>query len=129
VLTIHDLQYRTFPEYFTPLKRRYLDAMIPRLGDAARRLVTVPSEYVRHSVIRELDIDGRARGGGPARVRTRTARRAHRRGRDLRGPGFGLGDGRVLVFPAMTAPHKNHVLPGGADGDRVCVGARTCGWC
>ena len=48
LLTIHDLQYRTFPEYFTPLKRRYLDAMIP--GSARRAaLVTVPSEYVRGS--------------------------------------------------------------------------------
>jgi glycosyltransferase involved in cell wall biosynthesis len=105
VLTIHDLQYRTYPEYFTPLKRRYLDSMIPR---SARRaaMVTVPSEYVRHSVIRELGIDGDLvavvpHGYEPELLVDRTPEA------DLR-ERFGLGDGRVLVYPAMTAPHKNH---------------------
>ena len=30
VLTIHDLQYRTYPEYFSRTKRAYLAAMIGR---------------------------------------------------------------------------------------------------
>ena len=105
LLTIHDLQYRTFPEYFSLVKRRYLDAMIP--GSARRAaVVTVPSGYVRHSVIRELGVDPErvmvvphgyepellAERSTPADLRRRLA----------------LGDGPVLVYPAMTAPHKNH---------------------
>ena len=58
VLTIHDLQYRTFPQYFSPVKRRYLDAMIPRsVRDAA--VVTVPTEFVRRSVIEQMDVPPR----------------------------------------------------------------------
>ncbi|MFN8022680.1 MAG: glycosyltransferase family 1 protein [Acidimicrobiales bacterium] len=105
VLTIHDLQYRTYPEYFTPLKRRYLDSMIPR---SARRaaVVTVPSEYVRRSVVRELGIEGDRvvvvpHGYEPELLVERTP------ADELR-ERFALGDGRVLVYPAMSAPHKNH---------------------
>ncbi len=50
VLTIHDLQYRTYPEYFTRTKRAYLAAMIGRSVRKAR-MVAVPSDYVRTSVI------------------------------------------------------------------------------
>ncbi len=50
LLTIHDLQYRSYPEYLTPVKRRYLQLAIPR---SVRRadVVAVPSEYVRGTVI------------------------------------------------------------------------------
>ena len=105
VLTVHDLQYRTFPEYFTPLKRRYLDAMIP--GSARRAaLVTVPSEYVRGSVVRELGVDPARvmvvpHGYEPELLVERTPADELRRR-------LALGDGPVLVYPAMTAPHKNH---------------------
>ncbi len=105
LLTIHDLQFRTFPEYFTPLKRRYLAAKIP--GSARRAaLVTVPSEYVRRSVIRELDVAPDRvmvvpHGYEPELLADRTAEA------DLRAR-LALGDGPVLVYPAMTAPHKNH---------------------
>jgi alpha-1,3-rhamnosyl/mannosyltransferase len=107
VLTVHDLQYRTFPQYFTSAKRRYLDLMIPR---SARRaaVVTVPSEYVRTSVIGELGVDpGRVvvvpHGYEPELLVERSAPD------DLRAR-FGLGDGPVVVYPAMAAPHKNHAF-------------------
>jgi alpha-1,3-rhamnosyl/mannosyltransferase len=105
VLTIHDLQYRTYPEYFTPGKRRYLDAMIPR---SARRaaMITVPSAYVRRSVIDELSVDPDdvvvvPHGYEPELLVERTP------ADELRFR-YGLGDGPVLVYPAMAAPHKNH---------------------
>jgi alpha-1,3-rhamnosyl/mannosyltransferase len=105
VLTIHDLQYRTFPEYFTPAKRRYLDAMIP---SSVRRaaVVTVPSEYVRSSVVRELgvapdDVVVVPHGYEPELLVERAPADELRRR-------YALGDGPVLVYPAMAAPHKNH---------------------
>lgn len=107
VLTVHDLQYRTYPEYFGAGKRRYFDLMIPR---SARRAVvsTVPSEYVRRSMVRELGVDGERivvvpHGYEPDLLVERSEPDELRRR-------LGLGDGPVLVYPAMTAPHKNHVF-------------------
>ncbi|MCU1361306.1 MAG: putative glycosyltransferase [Ilumatobacteraceae bacterium] len=107
VLTIHDLQYRTFPRYFSALKRHYLDAVVP---DSARRaaVVTVPSEYVRRSVVTELRVDADRvvvvpHGYEPALLVERTPQA------DLR-QRLGLGDSRVVVYPAMTAPHKRHTF-------------------
>jgi glycosyltransferase involved in cell wall biosynthesis len=105
VLTIHDLQYRTFPRYFSAMKRRYLDLVVP--GSARRSsLVAVPSEYVRDSVVSELGVDAARvhvvpHGYEPDLLLARTAES------DLRGR-WGLGDARVIVYPAMTAPHKRH---------------------
>jgi alpha-1,3-rhamnosyl/mannosyltransferase len=105
VLTVHDLQYRTFPQYFTATKRRYLDAMIPPSARRAAR-VAVPSAYVRTSVVEHLGI-------APERVMVVP----HGFESDLGQPvtpadelrrRFALGESRVLVYPAMTAPHKNH---------------------
>lgn len=105
LLTIHDLQYRTYPEYFGLVKRTYLDAVVP--GSARRAtLVAVPTEYVRSSVVRELGIAPERvvvvpHGYEPELLQQRTPEA------DLRAR-FGLGEGPVLVYPAMTAPHKNH---------------------
>ncbi|MDQ1424598.1 MAG: hypothetical protein QOD72_2096 [Acidimicrobiaceae bacterium] len=102
VLTIHDLQYLAFPQFFHPVKRAFLNASVPRaVGRAA--VVTVPSEFVRadvHSAFAVpldrivvvphmlpdaaepvVDIDVRAR--------------------------YALGE-RFVVYPAVTWPHKNH---------------------
>lgn len=105
LLTIHDLQYRTFPEYVHPLKRAYLAAAMPR---SARRatVIAVPTEYVRGTVID-------AYGIAPSRVvvvphgMEATLGDAATPELDLRAK-YRLGDGPVLVLPAMTHPHKGH---------------------
>jgi glycosyltransferase involved in cell wall biosynthesis len=105
VLTIHDLQYRTYPEYFSRTKRAYLAAMIGRSVRQAR-MVAVPSQYVRESVIH-------AYGVAPTNVRVvphgfepdllkEITPEAELRQR------FALGNGPVIVYPAVTHPHKNH---------------------
>jgi glycosyltransferase involved in cell wall biosynthesis len=105
VLTIHDLQYLTHPQYHSPSKLRYLSAVMPRSVRRAR-VVAVPTNYVRGCVIDAFDVDpdrvivvkhGVEPGLGtdaPAEF-------------DLRRD-YGLGSGRVLVFPAITHPHKGH---------------------
>ncbi len=135
VVTIHDLQYRQFPQYFSTVKRRFLATTVPR---SARRatVIAVPSEFVRSTVIDAFAID-------PARVVVvphgiEAAIGAEATPEDELRARWGLGDRPVVVFPAMTHPHKNHrflvrlmarewrerdlvlVLPGGsglADGD------------
>jgi alpha-1,3-rhamnosyl/mannosyltransferase len=105
VLTIHDLQFRSYPEYFSRAKRMYLATTIGRSVRRAR-MVAVPSDYVRTSVIE-------AYGVAPAKVGvvphgfepdllTDVTDEAELRQR------YTLGDGPVFVYPAVTHPHKNH---------------------
>lgn len=106
VVTVHDLQYLHYPEYFTRVRRAYLRAMMPRSVAGAAR-VLVPSEFVRTTVVdafhiapEQVDVvpHGFEASAGvqvdPQVIRAR----------------YGLGDGPVLVYPAITHPHKNHAL-------------------
>ncbi|MGD9997819.1 MAG: glycosyltransferase family 4 protein [Ilumatobacteraceae bacterium] len=105
VLTIHDLQYRSLQQHFSRGKRWYLDAVVP---GAARRAATVavPSEYVRDSVVRQLHVHPSqvtvVPHGYEPELLTETTPEADLRAR------FGLGSARIVVYPAMTAPHKRH---------------------
>ncbi|MFP5298335.1 MAG: glycosyltransferase family 4 protein [Actinomycetota bacterium] len=103
VLTIHDLQFLYYPEYFTKTKLAFLRTMVPRSAENAR-LVLVPSEFSRRTVIERLNIDPslvivvphgiapREVGGLPTDIRERY---------DIPGPFF--------LYPAATYPHKNHL--------------------
>ena len=105
VLTIHDLQYRRFPEYFSSLRRSYLNVMMPRSARGAT-LVTVPTHYVRQTVIDAYGVD-------PSRIVVVPHGVDDSLNRDctpedeLRAR-FDLGDGPVVVYPAVTHPHKGH---------------------
>lgn len=107
VVTIHDLQYRTYPEYFSRAKRAYLSAMIGRSVRQAR-MVAVPSDYVRTSVIeaygvRPSKVAVVPHGFEPALLHDVAD------ARDLR-QRYDLGHGPVIVYPAVTHPHKNHAF-------------------
>ena len=103
LLTIHDVQYRTFPEYLTPVKRAYLSLAVPRSVRRAT-VVAVPSTYVRSTVIDGYRVDPEhvvvvPHGvDAPAAVTPADELRAR----------FDLGDRRWLVYPALTHPHKQH---------------------
>lgn len=122
VLTIHDLQYLDHPEYIPAGKLRYLRATVPR---SARRatVIAVPTEFVRGTVVAAFGIDpdrvvvvphgvpapdtipdpihtiADPTGPIPAIAEVAELRARYR-----------LGDGPVLVYPAITHPHKNHEL-------------------
>jgi glycosyltransferase involved in cell wall biosynthesis len=105
VLTIHDLQYRTFPGHFSRTKRTYLSTMIGRSVRRAR-MVTVPSDYVRTSVIEAYGAEQShvmvvPHGFEPDLLSDVTDEH------DLRDR-YALGDRPVIVYPAVTHPHKNH---------------------
>jgi len=104
VLTIHDLQYLYFPEYFTRAKLRFLKVMVPRSAEAAR-LVLVPSQFTRRTVIERLSIDPSivivVPHGIAPRAQVEVASDVRER-YDLPGPFF--------VYPAATYPHKNHLV-------------------
>ena len=105
VLTIHDLQYRTFPQYFTRAKRTYLATMVGRSVRQAR-LVAVPSDYVRASVIDAFGVEASRvcvvpHGFEPDLLSHITSEPELRQR-------YALGDRPVIVYPAVTHPHKNH---------------------
>jgi alpha-1,3-rhamnosyl/mannosyltransferase len=105
VLTVHDLQYRTYPAYFPAVKRRYLQVTMPRSVRRAT-VVAVPSEYVRSTVVDAFGIDPKAvvvvpHGLDPPAPDGVTDAAALRER-------YGIGDRRFVVYPAITHPHKNH---------------------
>lgn len=105
VLTIHDLQYETYPEYLHPVKLRYLRTAVPR-SVARSSVVAVPTEYVKSTVVDRFGADPDRVVVVPHGVEPDIGTRA-RPAAELRRQ-YGLGDGRVFVFPAITHPHKGH---------------------
>jgi glycosyltransferase involved in cell wall biosynthesis len=107
LLTVHDLQYLELPQYFSPVRLRYLRWMMPR-SVARASVVATPSEFVRGTVIDAFGIDaarvvvvphGVRSGVAPTSQQIADVRRRYR-----------LGDGTYVVYPAITHPHKNHHL-------------------
>src|SRR3954471_19938963 len=105
VLTIHALQYRTYPRYFTRTKRTYLAAVMGRSAHKAR-IVAVPSDYVRQSVIDAFKVDEAKVHVVPHGVER--DRLVDATAEDELRQRYSLGDGPVIVYPAVTNPHKNH---------------------
>ncbi|WP_195210274.1 glycosyltransferase family 4 protein [Actinomarinicola tropica] len=103
LLSIHDLQPFDHPERFHPAKRAWLSLAVPRAVRRARLVVT-PSEWVRGTVIDRF-------GVSPERVVSvphgmppmdeGTPEDALRERYGLAGP--------LVVYPAITYPHKDHV--------------------
>lgn len=105
LLTIHDLQYRTFPEYFSLAKRAWFDAVLPPSVRRAE-VIAVPTEFVRRTVIESWEVPPDRvvvvpHGFDPPAPDLDTPEDELRRT-------YGLGSGPVLVYPAVTHPHKNH---------------------
>lgn len=107
LLTVHDLQYREFPHYFSRTRLTYLSRMMPRSVGRAT-VVATPSEYVRSTVIDAF-------GADPDRVVVVPhGVPAHRipdvaTCRDVAAR-YGIGDRPYVVYPAITHPHKGHRL-------------------
>lgn len=107
VLTIHDLQYLTFPQYFHPVRRAYLRRVMPR---SARRadVITVPSEFVKGSVVDAYGIAEERVLVVPHGVEA-TIGRSATDSETLRRK-YGLGPDPIVVLPAVTHPHKGHLF-------------------
>jgi glycosyltransferase involved in cell wall biosynthesis len=105
LLTVHDLQYLTFPEYFSRLKLAYLRNRVP---SAVRRatVIAAPSEYVRSSIEHNFGTD-RARTTVVRHGLEQEVGQGKTSESELR-QRFNLGQSRILVMPAITHPHKNH---------------------
>jgi alpha-1,3-rhamnosyl/mannosyltransferase len=103
VLTLHDLQWLTYPEYVSRVKLAYLRRTVPS-GIRRATVVTAPTAYVAETVAGAYgrdDVVVVPHGIGPDLGRHATPED------ELRGR-FRLGEGPVVVYPAVTHPHKGH---------------------
>ena len=66
LLTVHDVQPLLQPENFSPAKRAFSRAVLPRSAKAARLVVT-PSEYSRQALLSMVDVPPGARLDRPPR--------------------------------------------------------------
>ncbi|GMV02716.1 MAG: glycosyltransferase family 4 protein [Burkholderiaceae bacterium] len=55
IVTVHDISYELFPEYFNPLARKRMQWLIPRSARRAAHVLTV-SEFSRRSIIERYGI-------------------------------------------------------------------------
>jgi glycosyltransferase involved in cell wall biosynthesis len=103
-VTVHDLQYLAFPEYFSSTKRRYLAAT---QGPSIERadVVMAISKFTRHDILEHFDVDESKVLVVPPVVKASAAvdeadRIAVRKSLRLTGD--------FVFYPAATYPHKNH---------------------
>ena len=107
LLTLHDVQWIDYPQYVRPIKLRYLRSMVPSSLKRATR-IAVPSQFVArtlsHAFGTPAEKIGVVRHGLESHfVNVTTPADALRKK-------YNLGSGPVLVFPAITHPHKNHAF-------------------
>jgi len=110
LVTVHDLQPLLLPHHFGRTKRRWLARTLPRSVRSSLRstgVVVAVSDHTRNDLIRHLDVEptrirvvphgiGSMSPPGPAEVRR------------VQGC-YRLGD-RWFTYPAVTWPHKNHLM-------------------
>ena len=106
---------------------RYLDPDDAAQRPRAPRWSPCPPSTSAATVIDAYGLDPQRVVVVPHGVRAGAAHRRHAR-RRAAPPGYALGDGPVLVYPAVTHPHKNHRVPARPAARRAGP-TRTCGWC
>lgn len=102
VVTLHDLQPLERSVTHGPVKRAYLRSMIPASLRRARAVV-VPSEFVRRGVVALRAVDPGVVVVVPHAIPDSTGRTPPAQLRER----YGI-EGRVVLYPAITYPHKNH---------------------
>jgi glycosyltransferase involved in cell wall biosynthesis len=106
VVTLHDLQYLSYPAYFSTAKRRYL-AMTQGRSLKRAEVVTAVSDFTRTQAIEAFDLDPAKVVVVPPVVRPMPAVSDDRRAELLRE----LDVRRTyILYPAATYPHKNHAV-------------------
>ena len=105
LLTIHDVQWIEYPDYVAPIKLRYLQSMVPSSVRRAVR-IAVPSHFVADTLVRAFGVSPDK--VGVVRHGLETTFDGETSPEDSLRASLGLGNGPVLVYPAITHPHKNH---------------------
>ncbi len=107
LVTVHDLQYLRFPEYFSRARRAYLHAMMARSIKRAA-VVATPSEFVRSTVIDAFGADSTNVVVVPHGIPNIDPPDPEFQATLLER--YGLADRPYVVYPAITHPHKRHMV-------------------
>lgn len=107
LLTVHDVQPLLHPENFSPAKRAFSRAMLPRSARAARLVVT-PSEYSRQALLSVVDLDPDRVRIVPHGIPTPSVGPGVEADLAQLEEGYGIRPPFVL-YPAITYAHKNHL--------------------
>lgn len=105
LLTVHDIQWTQYPQYVHPIKLKYLRRVVPSSVKRATR-VAVPTQFVATTLMQAFSVPNTRIGVVRHGIEDSLSHDATPEStlRDT----YSLGDGPVLVFPAITHPHKNH---------------------
>jgi glycosyltransferase involved in cell wall biosynthesis len=107
LLTVHDVQWTEYPHYVSTVKLKYLRNIVPSSLQRATR-IAVPSWFVSTTLIKFFAVPqekiGVVRHGLESTIDNDATSESELRER------FGLGTGPVVVYPAITHPHKNHLF-------------------
>lgn len=132
VLTLHDVQWTQYPDYVRPIKRAYLRISVPSSLRRATH-ITVPSQFVAGTLSKYFGVDHGKVSVVPHGLEfTITTEITDERTLRER---YGIKARRMVFFPAITHPHKNHLflldLMASGTGDfadpdlvLVCAGAQ-----
>ena len=101
IVTIHDLQPLEQPENFSVAKRAFLAQALPRAVQSADLIIT-PSNYVANRVCERFQLDEHAVSVVPVWAADLPPELA-----DVEVP---EASSPFVLYPAMTAPHKNHTM-------------------
>lgn len=105
LLTIHDLQYLEYPEYFGRVRLAYLRWAMPRAVRSAD-LIAVPTQFVRRTVVDAFGSDEDDVVVVPHGVEPTLG--VHATDENELRSRYQLGDSPIVVYPAVTHPHKGH---------------------
>lgn len=107
VLTLHDVQWTQYPEYVRPVKRAYLRVSVPSSLHRSTH-VTVPSQFVAGTLRTFFNIDQSKISVVPhgLEFNINTDITDERTLRER----YGIKSRRIVFFPAITHPHKNHLF-------------------
>jgi glycosyltransferase involved in cell wall biosynthesis len=106
VVTLHDLQYLAYPDYFSAAKRRYLAATQGSSLKRARVVMAV-SDFTRLQAIEAFGLDADKVIVVPPVIRPLPVMSEQRRAAVLDGLGV---HGEFVLYPAANYPHKNHAV-------------------
>jgi alpha-1,3-rhamnosyl/mannosyltransferase len=111
MVTIHDLQPLAMPEHFSPRKRLFHRLVMPPSARHALRVVTL-TDYTRRDLITRLAVRPERVVLVPSGVRMPLQADAEAEAVEVAAirQRYGLGERRLFVHPAITYPHKNHLM-------------------